>query len=59
MTAFIDVLDNGTVQAPQGARWAEASDAFESTFAEMFLGRIPVDQALRTAQAAANAAVAG
>ncbi|WP_241979506.1 ABC transporter substrate-binding protein [Cryobacterium suzukii] len=59
VTAFIDVLDNGTVQAPQGARWAEASDAFESTFAEMFLGRIPVDQALRTAQATANAAVDG
>ena len=59
VTAFIDVLDNGTVQAPQGARWAEASDAFESTFAEMFLGRIPVEKALRTAQAAANAAVAG
>ena len=59
VTAFIDVLDNGTVQAPQGARWAEASDAFESTFAEMFLGRIPVDQALRTAQASANAAIDG
>ena len=59
VTAFIDVLANGTVQAPQGAKWAEASDAFESTFAEMFLGRIPVDEALRTAQDAANAAAGG
>ncbi|WP_233205770.1 sugar ABC transporter substrate-binding protein [Cryobacterium sp. Y82] len=59
VTAFIDVLANGTVQAPRGARWAEASAAFESTFAEMFLGRIPVDQALRTAQATANAAIDG
>jgi multiple sugar transport system substrate-binding protein len=57
VNAFIEVLANGTVQAPQGAKWAEASDAFESIFAEMFLGRIPVDEALRTAQAAANAAV--
>ena len=59
VNAFIDVLANGTVQAPQGAKWSEASDAFESTFAEMFLGRIPVEEALRTAQAAANAAAAG
>ncbi|MDJ0348825.1 sugar ABC transporter substrate-binding protein [Cryobacterium sp. PH29-G1] len=56
--AFIDVLDNGTVQAPRGAKWAEGSDAFKSTFAEMFLGRIPVGEALHTAQAAANEAIA-
>ena len=59
VNAFIDVLANGTVQAPQGAKWSEASDAFESTFAEMFLGRIPVAEALRTAQDAANAAIGG
>ena len=54
-----DVLDNGTVQAPQGARFAAAQEAFGPYLETMFLGRMPVEESLTRAQRAANAAIAG
>ena len=51
------VLDNGSVQGPQGANWAKAQEAFGPVFENMFLGRMPVADALREAQKAANAAM--
>jgi multiple sugar transport system substrate-binding protein len=59
VSALYDVLDNGTVQGPQGANWAKAQDAFGPIFESMFLGRIPVSEALREAQQKANAAMTG
>lgn len=52
-----DVLGNGSVQAPQGANWAKAQDAFGPVFENVFLGRVPVAEGLREAQAAANKAM--
>lgn len=49
------VLDDGTVQAPQGAGFAAASTAYDPYFQTMFLGRMSVPAALAKAQAAANA----
>jgi multiple sugar transport system substrate-binding protein len=57
VSPLYDVLDNGTVQAPQGAKWAAAQDAFGPTFEAIFAGRTPVAAGLREAQAAANAAM--
>ena len=51
------VLKNGSVQAPQGAKWAAAQSAFGPTFEGIFDGSIPVDEGLRKAQADANAAI--
>ncbi|MGO4595818.1 sugar ABC transporter substrate-binding protein [Leifsonia sp. 2TAF2] len=57
VSPLYDVLKNGSVQAPQGANWAKAQDAFGPVFEEMFLGRMPVAEALTKAQSAANAAM--
>ena len=57
VSPLYEVLKNGSVQAPQGAGWAKAQDAFGPVFEEMFLGRIPVADALKKAQTAANAAI--
>ncbi|WP_111720274.1 sugar ABC transporter substrate-binding protein [Homoserinimonas sp. OAct 916] len=57
VTPFFDVLANGTVQAPQGAKWQAAQEAFGPVFEEIFLGRTPVAEGLATAQQAANAAI--
>lgn len=54
-----DVLGNGTVQAPQGANWQAAQDAFGPVFEEVFLGRVPVPAGLGQAQDAANKAMSG
>jgi multiple sugar transport system substrate-binding protein len=59
VTPLISVLDNGTVQAPQGAKFGDAQAAFVPIFDEMFLGRTPVAEGLKTAQDAANKAVKG
>lgn len=57
VSPLYEVLKNGSVQAPQGANWAKAQDAFGPVFEEMFLGRVPVPDALAEAQKAANAAM--
>jgi multiple sugar transport system substrate-binding protein len=57
VSPLYDVLKNGSVQGPQGANWAKAQDAFGPVFEEMFLGRLPVPEALQRAQDAANAAM--
>jgi multiple sugar transport system substrate-binding protein len=57
VSPLYDVLDNGTVQAPQGAKWAAAQDAFGPVFEAIFAGRTPVAAGLREAQAAANSAI--
>lgn len=54
---MFDVLENGTVQAPQGANWAAAQDAFGPIFEEIFLGRTAVAEGLDEAQSAANKAM--
>lgn len=56
---LFDVLDNGTVQAPQGAKFGAASEAFTPIFDEIFIGRTPVQDGLKAAQAAANTAITG
>jgi multiple sugar transport system substrate-binding protein len=56
---LFDVLDNGTVQAPQGAKFGAASDAFTPIFDEIFIGRTPVPEGLKAAQTAANNAITG
>lgn len=57
VSPLFSVLDNGSVQAPQGANWQAAQDAFGPVFEEIFLGRTPVDAGLKQAQEAANTAM--
>lgn len=59
VSPLYNVLDNGTVQAPQGANWQAAQDAFGPIFEEIFLGRTPVPSGLTQAQDAANKAMSG
>lgn len=59
VSPLYDVLKNGSVQAPQGANWQAAQDAFGPIFEEIFLGRTPVPAGLSEAQAAANKAMSG
>ena len=58
ISPMLDVLGNGTVQAPQGAAYTVAEAAYRSILNEMFLGRIGVGDGLRRAQDAANDAIA-
>ncbi|MBB3603274.1 multiple sugar transport system substrate-binding protein [Mycolicibacterium sp. BK556] len=53
---FFTVLDGPRIPAPGGAGFAAGYQAIKPYFAEMFLGRTPVTDALRAAQIAANAA---
>jgi multiple sugar transport system substrate-binding protein len=54
---MLTVLDNGVVQAPQGARYAAAQDAYQPILNDLFLGRRPVPEGTREAARAANAAM--
>jgi multiple sugar transport system substrate-binding protein len=56
---LLDVLDNGTIEAPHGARISEAFTAIGPTMKEVFLGRIPVAEGLREAQEDGNHAGGG
>ncbi|MCV7194733.1 ABC transporter substrate-binding protein [Mycolicibacterium brumae] len=56
VSPFFDVLDGSYVQAPAGAGFAAGFAALKPYFDEMFLGRLPVGEALSQAQAAANSA---
>ncbi len=53
---FFRVLDGPRIPAPGGPGFAAGYQAIKPHFDEMFLGRLPVDQALAAAQRAANAA---
>ncbi|MDQ1577111.1 MAG: multiple sugar transport system substrate-binding protein [Microbacteriaceae bacterium] len=57
VSPLYSVLKNGTVQAPQGANWMAAQNAFGPIFEDIFLGRTPVAAGLKQAQDAANAAI--
>ena len=56
VSPFFDVLDGPRIDAPGGTGFAAGFEAIKPYFAEMFLGRLPVDEALRQAQDAANTA---
>ena len=58
ISPFYDVLDNGTAPAPKGSGWPAADNAMRPLLQEVFLGRTPVDEGVRAAQDAANAATA-
>jgi multiple sugar transport system substrate-binding protein len=58
ISAFYDVLANGTAPSPKGAGWPAADNAMRPLLQEVFLGRTPVAEGVRAAQDAANAAVA-
>ncbi|MDT0183942.1 sugar ABC transporter substrate-binding protein [Microbacterium sp. ARD31] len=57
ISPMLDVLENGTIQAPSGARYSAAETAYRPILNEVFVGRVGVDIGLRDAQAAANAAL--
>lgn len=56
VTPFFAVLDGPRIQAPGGAGFAAGYQALTPYFDEMFLGRLPVNEALSQAQQAANTA---
>ncbi|MBO0855878.1 MAG: extracellular solute-binding protein, partial [Nocardia sp.] len=56
VSAFFDVLDGPRIGSGGGPGFAAAQQAMDPIFDEMFLGRIPVPEALRRAQSAATAA---
>lgn len=58
ISPFYDVLDNGTAPAPKGSGWPAADNAMRPLLQEVFLGRTPVEEGVRAAQDAANAATA-
>jgi len=57
LSPMLDVLTGGTIQAPQGANYAAAQQAYQPLFNEVFLGRVPVDEGLREAQRQSNEAM--
>jgi multiple sugar transport system substrate-binding protein len=59
VSPMIDVLRNGDIQPPQGARYPEAATAMRSLLNDVFLGRRDPASGLRAAQDAANAAMVG
>jgi multiple sugar transport system substrate-binding protein len=56
ISPFYDVLDNGSAPAIKGSGWPAADNAMQPLLQEVFLGRTPVTEGVRAAQAAANAA---
>lgn len=57
ISPMLDVLANGTIQAPQGAHYPTAANAMQPILNDIFLGRRNVAQALHEAQEAANDAL--
>lgn len=57
VTPMVEVLKNGYVQAPSGAKYGAAETAYLPYFTAMFEGKLPVGKALSLAQAAANKAM--
>ena len=58
VTPFFAVLNGPRIAAPGGAGFAAGFQAIKPFFDEMFLGRMPVAEALAAAQRAANTAAA-
>lgn len=59
VSPLIDVLENGTSDAPHGARIGDAFTAFGPILTEVFLGRLDVAEGLAQAQHAGNEAIEG
>jgi multiple sugar transport system substrate-binding protein len=57
VTPLLEVLSNGSVQPPQGERYAAAQDAYLPILNEVFLGQRPVEEGVRTAATLANEAM--
>lgn len=57
LSPMYDVLENGTVQAPQGQRYQAASNALQPFLNDVFLTRLPLAEGLRAAEDAANEAM--
>jgi len=57
ISPMLDVLGNGSIQAPRGNRYAAAEEAYRPIFNQIFLGDLTVSAGLRAAQAAANDAI--
>lgn len=57
VSPMIDVLSNGYVQAPRGAKYGEAEAAYLPILTELFNGKLSVSKALTDAQVAANKAM--
>lgn len=57
VSPMIDVLANGYVQAPRGAKYSEAESVYRPILNDMFLGKLSTPAALSKAQAAANLAM--
>lgn len=55
---MIDVLSNGYIQAPRGAKYGEAQAAYLPFLTEVFTGTLSVNEGVPAAQQAANAAMA-
>lgn len=56
---FAKAGEGHTIAAPAGSNYSAALTAWKPSFDEMFLGRKPVAEALKTAQEAANKAMNG
>ncbi|MDD9205875.1 sugar ABC transporter substrate-binding protein, partial [Georgenia sp. 10Sc9-8] len=58
VTVFIEAAQEPTIAAPLGPNANAGANAIVPILQEMFLGRIPVPEALEEAQAAGNEAIA-
>jgi multiple sugar transport system substrate-binding protein len=58
ISPMLDVLRNGTIQAPQGAHYSAAAAAMAPILDDVFLGRRTPAAGIRAAQDAANQAIA-
>lgn len=59
VTPMIDVLSNGFIQAPRGAKYGEAEAAYLPFLTDVFTGSVSVTEGVPAAQQAANTAMAG
>jgi multiple sugar transport system substrate-binding protein len=57
--AFFDVVGDTTIPAPTGPDFAKAFEEYDPIVRSVFTGDVTVEDGLRRAQDAANAAVAG
>lgn len=57
VSPMIDVLANGYIQAPRGAKYGEAESAYRPILNDMFRGKLSIPTALSKAQEAANQAM--
>lgn len=57
VSPLMEVLENGSIQPPQGVGYAAAENAFQPILNEVFAGREPVERGLARAAVAANEAL--